>query len=283
MKRCIFLFITILMLISGVGILLYPTVSHWVTMRFRELEIVSYSESVDQMDPAFLAAELKKAKTYNDALTGSDIVDPFIPGSGMVLPDNYASILDIDGTIGYIDIPKINVYLPIYHGTSEEVLKKGVGHLENTAFPIGGEGNHAVLTGHTGLSPTRLFTDLTELEAGDVFYITVLEQTLAYEVDQILVVEPDDTESLRPVKGGDYVTLVTCTPYGINSHRLLVRGTSIPYDEGKADEAPDGGTVRLTDWRTVMIALSIILIAMAVTLYILARRKKNKNRQGRER
>ena len=282
MKRLIFLFLTILMITSGVGFLLYPTVSNWVTSHFRELEIEYYNESVDQMDPELAATELEKAKAYNDALTGSNIEDPFIPGSGIALPDNYTSVLNIDGTIGYIKIPKINVYLPIYHGTSEEVLQKGVGHLENTAFPISGKGNHAVLTGHTGLNSARLFTDLTELETGDVFYITTLDRKLAYEVDRILVIEPDDTEDLRPVKGEDYVTLVTCTPYGVNSHRLLVRGTNIPCDAEKVEEAPEEGVVHWMDWQTVLVVSSLLFIAAAVTIYMFVRRRrrrKNKTKQ----
>lgn len=270
MKNRVILILIILMLVSGVGILLYPTVSNWAASHFRELEIVQYSGTVEQMDPELVTAELNRAKEYNDALSGAEIKDPFIPGSGIVLPEDYSSILNVDGKIGYIDILNIDVHLPIYHGTSEEILKKGVGHLENTAFPIGGKGNHSVLTGHTGLPSGRLLTDLSELELGGVFYITVLDQKLAYEVDQVLVVEPSDTEELRPVKGEDYITLVTCTPYGINSHRLLVRGTRIPYTE--YEEAPEGGTIRRTGWCTVIIALSVIF-AIVIVVYTLIRRR----------
>lgn len=269
MKRNAFLILIIVMLVSGLGFLLYPTVSNWISMNFRELEIANYSEAVEQMDPELAAAELEKAKAYNDALTGAYIEDPFIPGSGSVLPEGYASVLNIDGIIGYINIPKINVHLPVKHGTSNEVLQTSVGHLQNTAFPIGGEGNHTVLTSHTGLSSAKLFTDLAELEKGDMFYITVLNQTLAYEVDQILVVEPDDTEELRPVAGEDYATLVTCTPYSINSHRLFVRGTRIPYTE----EEPPGGTVRIADWRAVIIAACVILFVLIFTVRIFIRRR----------
>ena len=129
-----------------------------------------------------------------------------------------------DGMMGYIEIPEIDIYLPIYHGVSEEVLSKGIGHMPNSAFPIGGEGNHAVLTGHTGLPSAKLFTDLTELEEGDRFYIHILDLVLCYTVDQIKVVLPNEGQDLSIVPGKDYCTLVTCTPYGINSHRLLVRG-----------------------------------------------------------
>lgn len=269
MKRHAFLLLIIVMLVSGLGFLLYPTVSDWISMNFRELEIANYSEAVEQMDPELAAAELEKAKAYNDTLTGAYIEDPFIPGSGSVLPVGYASVLNIDGIIGYINIPKINVYLPVRHGTSSVVLQTSVGHLQNTAFPIGGEGNHTVLTSHTGLSSAKLFTDLTELEKGDLFYITVLNQTLAYEVDQILVVEPDDTEELRPVAGEDYATLVTCTPYSINSHRLFVRGTRIPYTE----EEPPGGAVRIADWRAVIIAVCVLLFLVVFIVRIFKRQR----------
>lgn len=274
MKNNKFIIIIILMLVSGVGILLYPTVSNWVATHFRELEIVHYSETVEKMDPELVAAELEKAREYNDSLSGVNIKDPFVPGSGVVLPQGYTSILNIDGKMGYIKIPKIDVYLPIYHGTSEEVLKKGVGHLENTAFPIGGEGNHTVLTGHTGLPSAKLLTDLRELELGDVFYITVLDEVHEYAVDQILIVEPSETEELRPVSGEDYVTLVTCTPYAINSHRLFVRGTRIPLVDD--EQVSEGGTIRWTNWRMVIIILSAILI-IAVIIFILIRRRRGRD------
>ena len=173
-----------------------------------------------------------------------------MPGSGYALPDNYLEVLNTDGIMGRLTIPKIGVDLPIYHGSSEESLQKGVGHIESTSLPIGGEYRHAVLTGHRGLPNAELFTRLDELTVGDTFYIHVLDRTLAYQVDQITTVEPDEMETLRAVPGEDYVTLVTCTPYGVNTHRLLVRGTRVPYtpgEEGTADAAP---TVSILGGRT---------------------------------
>ena len=271
MKKIIFLIFAIIMLIAGSVILLYPTLSNWISVSFRELDIVYYNEEFEQMDPEYVDAELSKARTYNASLTGSNIEDPFIPGSGIILPDNYTSVLNIDDIIGYIEIPQIGVYLPIYHGTSDSVLQKGVGHMENTAFPIGGEGNHAVLTGHTGLLTAKLFTDLKEMKEGDIFYITVLGQKLAYQTDQILVAEPDETDMLCPVKGEDYVTLVTCTPYGINSHRLFVRGTRIPYEEAVANEQI-GGTLRWSNWFVPIIVLCALITVVVIIIVIKRRR-----------
>lgn len=277
MKIRILTILIVLMLISGLSFVLFPIVSNWVSMNFRDLEIADYTEAVELMDPDYIAAEMEKARNYNGALTGYINEDPFIPGSGIVLPDNYTSVLNIDGVIGYINIPKVNIYLPIKHGTIDEVLKNSVGHLENTAFPIGGDGSHSVLTGHTGLPFAKIFTDLVELENGDIFYVTVLNETLAYKVDQILVVTPDDTKELHAVNDKDYVTLVTCTPYGINSHRLFVRGERAPELEGNPTERPEG-IVSILGWRTVIIAACIfILLIVFVIIAFRIRRKKRES------
>ena len=188
-----------------------------------------YEQTVTAQDDALLAEEWAKAEEYNENLAGDPVHDPFVPGSGYALPDNYLDVLNIDGVMGRITIPKIGVDLPIYHGTDAETLEKGVGHIESTSLPIGGEYRHAVLTGHRGLPSSELFTRLDELEPGDQFYLHVLDATLAYQVDQILTVEPQELETLVAEPGQDYVTLVTCTPYGINTHRMLVRGTRVPY------------------------------------------------------
>jgi len=277
MKKVLPVAAIILLLLSGVALLIYPTVSDWLEERHHSEVIQIYNENITAMDVQAREEEFRKAKEYNDALTGAEIKDPFIPGSGAVLPENYTSILNIDGIIGYIEIPIIDVSLPIYHGTSEAVLRKGVGHMDMTAFPIGGKGYHCVVTGHTGLSSAKLFTDLNKLVIGNVFYIKVLDQTLAYETDQILVVAPDDTSALLPVSGEDYVTLVTCTPYAINSHRLLVRGTRIPYQE-EAAEQPEEAVKMPVNWRIVMIISFAALMAVAyVTYRIIDRRKRRRD------
>lgn len=223
LATCFIVFIFIL----GVGILSYPTVSNYIAIK-NQIQIISnYQNKVSKSNEKDIKAEWEAAEKYNASLSGAVIGDPFVPGSGRVIPDNYEEILDVDGIMGYIKIPKIKVDLPIYHGCKEESLQKGVGHLEDTALPIGGKGNHCVLSGHRGLPAAELFTDLDKLEKGDQFYLYILDKILTYEVDQIKVISPDEVQDLRTIPDRDLVTLITCTPYGVNSHRLLVRGTRV--------------------------------------------------------
>ncbi|MDO5399905.1 MAG: class C sortase [Eubacteriales bacterium] len=201
-------------LLVGLGLLCYPAVSQLVNLRNAAAAIGKFQQSMGETD---LSRQRKLAEDYNRSLLRAE---------GQA--EGYADILNIsDGVMGYLKIPKIHVSLPIYHGTEEAVLRKGVGHLPGSAFPIGGKGNHAVLTGHTGLPSARLLTDLSELAEGDGFTVSILGQELAYQVTAIRVVRPDEGDALTPVPGEDLVTLVTCTPYGINSHRLLVTGTRV--------------------------------------------------------
>ena len=179
--------------------------------------------------------------------------------------------------MGYIDIPKINILLPVYHGTSEEVLQSGIGHLKNTSLPVGGKSSHAVLSGHRGLAHAKMFTDLNRMEIGDVFYIKVLHHTFAYEVDQILTVEPQDTKALAIEKGKDYVTLVTCTPYAINTHRLLVRGKRIPYKEAqKKEEANAKKSIPIYIILLIGGIIAILFICAAIRIKEVRRRKRRK-------
>lgn len=215
--------------LGGAAVFCYPAISNYLNQKNQTRVVQHYEQTVAAQDDALLAEEWAKAEEYNENLAGDPVHDPFVPGSGYALPDNYLDVLNIDGVMGRITIPKIGVDLPIYHGTDAETLEKGVGHIESTSLPIGGEYRHAVLTGHRGLPSAELFTRLDELEPGDQFYLHVLDATLAYQVDQILTVEPQELETLVAEPGQDYVTLVTCTPYGINTHRMLVRGARIPY------------------------------------------------------
>ncbi len=239
MKRKIFSILFGLLFLAGFGILAYPTVSNqWNTYRQSKL-ISNYKEVTKNIDTEDFEKEWAKAEHYNDSITVNQ------PMSGDVFNESgkedknsaYWNVLNLsgDGIMGYISIPKINVELAIYHGTSDDVLQTGVGHIEGTKLPIGGEGNHTVLAAHRGLPSARLFTDLDQLVEGDKFYIHILDQVLAYQVDQILpMVDKDDTEALEQAmqieEGQDYVTLFTCTPYGVNTHRLLVRGTRVEYN-----------------------------------------------------
>lgn len=229
--------IAVMIFLVGAAVFLYPAVSNWLAKIHQSDVIQEYDDAVANENPEDYAQEWRLAQEYNENLAGDPVHDPFIPGSGYALPENYMECLNLDGSgvMGYIEIPQIDVRLPIYHGTSEEVLEKGVGHVESTALPIGGDFTHAVLTGHRGLPSAKLFTDLDQLEIGDQFYIHVLDQILAYEVDEINTVLPDELQELRAIEGRDLVTLVTCTPYGVNTHRLLVRGTRVPYVPKEAD------------------------------------------------
>jgi sortase A len=209
----------------------YPYISQWLNNLHQSEVIADYTDSIGGLDDETIEQELRRAKEYNDDLTEAvSMADPFEDESAVTGNENfndYSTILNYtaEGVMGYIEIPKINVLLPIYHGVSSDVLSKGIGHLPETSLPVGGESTHAVLAGHSGMSNARLFTDLSKLSQGDVFYIHVYGQTLTYTVDQIKTVLPTDTSDLTISPGKDYVTLVTCTPIGVNSHRLLVRGT----------------------------------------------------------
>ena len=226
-----------LMFLIGFGILVYPTVAdQWNTYRQSRL-ISSYERTISDMEPEDFTAEWEKAQAFNDTLTQNSIYGDVFGEEDQELEDtDYWQVLNVggDGVMGYLSIPKINIKLSIYHGTSDEILQTGVGHLNGTKLPIGGENTHSVLAAHRGLPSARLFTDIDQLEKGDMFYIHVLDETLAYQVDQILdMVDKDDHETLEKAlqieEGKDQVTLFTCTPYGVNSHRLLVRGTRVPY------------------------------------------------------
>lgn len=235
MKRVILI---VFLLMAGMGVIAYPFVSNYLNQKNATQALDKYQAETAKLTPDELSKMLHEAKIYNENLLGQPAHDPFLPGSGIVMPDNYYQVLNVENTMGQIEIPSIEVNLPIYHGTADSVLRKAVGHLEGSALPIGGEGTHTVLTSHTGLTEAKLFTDLTELEKGDQFYLHVLDQSLAYEVDQILVIEPEETEALKAVKGQDYATLLTCTPYGVNSHRLLVRGKRVAYQPPKKVKKP---------------------------------------------
>ena len=235
MKRKGLITATVLLFLVGLSLLLYPMASNaWNKQRSDRL-IRLYEEKLASAPEADYSAAFDAVDAYNKTLAGRGVPDAFafIPAEEDAL---YLSLLNFggDGLIGYIRIPRISVSLPIYHTTTEAVLARGVGHLQGSALPVGGAGTHSVLSAHRGLPSAALFTDLNLLETGDHFYIYVLNRTLAYEVDQILEVAPDHTEDLDAVADEDYVTLVTCTPYGVNTHRLLVRGHRVDYEKATA-------------------------------------------------
>ena len=222
MRKHLSTIILVIVLVLGVMILLYPTVSDYWNSFHQSRAIASYLEQIENIDPVDYEKEWARAEQYNRELSGK-------PNRFMLSEEEYAeyeTMLNLTGSgiMGYIEIPKISCSLPIYHGTDEAVLQIAVGHIEGTSLPTGGAGTHTVLSGHRGLPSARLFTDLDQMEEGDLFVIRVLDRVMTYMVDQILIVLPEEMDGLAIDPKEDYCTLVTCTPYGINSHRLLVRG-----------------------------------------------------------
>lgn len=226
-KRRLPLLFIFLVLLIGIGAFVYPKISNWLSVYTSKVEISSYDSDVKSLNTEQIENFEKIAQRYNGAIASRNTEE--------ILSYNYNEILGFSDVMGYVDIPKIKVYLPIYHGVSEKTLQDGIGHIEGTSLPIGGKNTHSVISGHTGLPSAEFFTNIDQLVEDDVFYIHILGKILAYKVDQIKVVLPDDDSYIDVVGGKDYVTLLTCTPYGINDHRLLVRGERIPYDYNNND------------------------------------------------
>ena len=214
----------VLFAVAGV-LLAYPLVSTIINSKYHSDIETAYTAAIADTDAAELTAQREAAQRYNNMLSGAAITE----GGASAPPLAYAQQLTVGGVMAYVDIPKINVYLPVQHGTEADTLEKSVGHVVGTSLPVGGGSTHAVLSAHSGMASSKLFSDIDQLTEGDVFYIHVLGDTLAYEVDSIHTVLPTDTSLLQIEDGKDYVTLVTCTPFGVNTHRLLVRGHRVPY------------------------------------------------------
>ena len=264
----------VLVMVVGIGIMAYPTISD----RWNELHssraIASYSTNVEHADREELAAMIEAAKEYNDTLLEKN--NPYLMTDRDI--ERYNSLLDLTGTgiIGYITIRSIGVYIPIYHGTDESVLQIAVGHINWTSLPVGGESSHAVLSGHRGLPSAKLFTDLDRMKEGDRFSITVLNQEISYEVDQIRIVEPEDVSPLGIEPGKDYCTLVTCTPYGINTHRLLIRGTRVANESGEMVVTPEA--FRIPNYLAIpAVAIPLLfLFLLGMLIYYRVRRRRLK-------
>lgn len=265
--------------------MLYPVISNAINERGYDQVIVNYQKKVKDNNEQDFSLLFNEAEEYNKRLTTSSIADVF-SDPDIQNSSDYLSILNVDqeGTIGYISIPKIDVKIPIYHGTSAKVLQKGVGHLEGSSFPIGGETTHSILSAHRGLPSARLFTDLDQLKKGDKFYIYILDRVLTYEVDQTIVIEPSNTEPLQLQEGQDYVTLVTCTPYAVNTHRLLVRGTRVvPEEADKVETVEDiveeksNKELAFADI-ALYIGIALALMILIITIFIvLTTKKKDKH------
>ena len=254
----------ILCFLIGMMIFIYPPLSDYIARR----NVVSGANTYERNTSSLSSEEknrlLTEAKDYNDSLSNEKVEDPFIPGSGRAISANYNKVLNTeDGIMGYIDIPGISIYLPIRHGSSEEALTKGAGHIEQTHLPIGGEGNLSVITAHTGFAGADMFNRLIEMKEGDTFMLHVLDQTTTYRVDDISVIDPEDIAKLLPVEGRDYTTLVTCTPYGVNSHRLLVRGERIA---NVGDAITTTRTIPFP-WRLVVMSAISVFIFVAIWIW----------------
>ena len=264
--------IGILLGMISLGITLYPLIGNYYSSKNKSTVHTEYTETVETLDDGSIRRMLADAHTYNDSLKpGAFSMEDLFSQAGQIMAaENYNDLLNVrsDGIMGYVEIPKISVYLPIYHGTESEVLDVGVGHLLGSSLPVGGESTHAVLTGHSGMARERMFSDLDQLKVGDVFYLHILDQTLAYEVDQTKIVLPENTDYLGIEKEHDYCTLVTCVPFGVNTHRLLVRGHRVRYsqstDEPIQNEENNAEPVASTWQRQYIKGLMIALAIMAV-------------------
>ena len=261
----------VLILLVGLSLLLYPSVSDYWNSLHQTRAIATYAENVAKLDNNQYDQLWEEARAYNEALRFRS--NPYFLSEEQKA--QYESLLDVSGlgVMGYIEIPEIDVSLPIYHGTEESVLQVAVGHLDWTSLPVGGESTHCVLSGHRGLPSAKLFTNLDKLREGDTFLLRILDEVLTYEVDQILIVEPQETAALRVVEGKDYCTLVTCTPYGINTHRLLVRGHRV-------DNVEQAKTIRVTadavQIEPLLVApiVAIPMLLILLVLLLLPRRRK---------
>lgn len=265
-----------LVILIGIGLISYPTVSDWWNSFHQTRAVASYAAAVSQMKTEDYDRLFAEADDYNRKLADA--------GMKWSMTDEeiqeYNSILDIseNGIMGYIDIPRIRQTLPIYHGTDDAVLQIAIGHLAGTSLPVGGDSTHCVVSGHRGLPSARLFTDLDRLTVGDIWTMTVLNRTMTYEVDQIRIVEPEDLSELQIVQGSDYCTLLTCTPYGINTHRLLVRGHRIPNLDGDANVTADAMQV---DQTLVAMVVAVIILLILVIILLVVSSKWYKDRRDR--
>lgn len=291
MKRKISGILFGLLFLIGFGILAYPTVSNqWNTYRQSRL-ISNYEQVVSDMQPEDYTKEWEAAREFDSTLVQNNIYGDVFGSDDVDMKDtDYWKVLNVagDGVMGYLSIPKINIKLAIYHGTAEDVLQTGIGHMNGTSLPIGGESTHSVLAAHRGLPAARIFTDIDQLKQGDMFYIHVLDETMAYQVDQILdMVDKDDHETLEEAlqiqEGEDQVTLFTCTPYGVNSHRLLVRGTRVPYNgEEEVESTPVDSMLRAIQnyyMLYLILGLAVTLLVILIMKFLFDR--KNKKRSGK--
>ncbi|MFR8927001.1 class C sortase [Peptoniphilus senegalensis] len=260
----------ILIFVLGLLIAMYPIISNYYYTVENNNEIKDFNEAVSEMPSKEVLERIELAKAYNDTLDPSRLADPYTEREKKGV-ENYARMLEVREKIGFIDVPKINQQIPVYAGTSEDVLQHACGHLEGTSLPVGGKDTHSVITAHRGLPQVKLFRDLDKMEVGDIFFFTNVKETLAYKVDQILVVEPWDFEPVLVVEGKDLMTLLTCTPYMINSHRLLVRGHRVPYVPEVKEEIE---RAKFNYKSLIVPGLVLAVVMLIIFLYIRHRRRR---------
>lgn len=271
----LFVILTAVLILFSAVCFLYPAVSNAINEQYNESRIDAYNNNVDSILQEDLDDYFSVAEKYNNALA----TDVSTDDSSMSILSHYDEILDLDdGVMGYVEIPSINVRLPIYHGESEDILEKGAAHLEHTSFPIGGDSTHACISAHCGYPTQKFFDDIDELENGDEIYIYVLNRTLKYKVTGRDVVEPDDSSKLEVVQGEDLLTLVTCTPYGVNSHRLLIHAERAPFEAATSDSAATVSQVTRTvpkghQLQLVIVGLAVIAV-VALKIYFWRRKRK---------
>ena len=274
LKKKVITICAAVLFLMALGLTLYPLISNYVNQKYASEIQTAYQELIQQTDDSVLQEAKQRAIAYNLAITPGT-ADAYSEESLLSAAENYSDQLDIagNGIMGYVEIPKIQVNVPIYHGTDAEVLDRGVGHLLGSSLPVGGENTHTILSGHSGMASQKMFTDLEQLVPGDVFYLNVLNETLAYQVTEINIVLPYETDLLGIVPGEDLCTLVTCTPYGINTHRLLVRGSRISYEETAALKEETASTEpAASTWETKYLqgVLWGVVVALGASIVILA-------------
>ena len=258
--------------VVALGLLLYPLIGELISEKYHSDVETTYTTAIEDTDDAELAVQREAAEQYNAMLSGAAITE----GGASAPPLAYAEQLTVGGVMAYVDIPPIGVYLPVQHGTGAETLERAAGHVAGTSLPVGGSSTHAVLSAHSGMASSKLFSDIDQLAEGDTFYVHVLGEVLAYEVDSINTVLPTDTSLLQIEDGKDLVTLVTCTPFGINTHRLLVRGHRVPYTPEQASAAEEKPVASLwTQHYLTGLAIGLGVVAVIGGGYALIRRKRH--------
>ena len=289
-RRTTTIIISVILFLFALGLTLYPVVANYVNQKYASEVHTAYLEVVEQADDTALQEARELAILYNQAIVpGTAATEAYSKEAILSASEDYGHQLNVagDGIMGYIEIPTINVNLPIYHGTGSDSLERGVGHLLGSSLPVGGESTHSILTGHSGMASQKMFTDLVQVEVGDVFYLHILDETLAYQVRELNTVLPHDTSLLGISTGEDLCTLITCTPYGINTHRLLVTGSRIPYEEAETivEEITQQEQQPRSTWEEKYIAgivagiFAVLIVALVIGIVIQIRKLIAENRR----